>query len=60
MNESSVELEKLVTAEVGIQILMIQLKKAMTGGKHGAISISLSLQLPSYCCGCNYIRHTIL
>lgn len=33
MNESSAELEKLVTAEEGIHILIIQLKNAKVGGK---------------------------
>ena len=40
MNESSAVLEKLVTAKVGIQILVIQLKNAKAGGKHQAISTS--------------------
>lgn len=38
MNESLAELGKLVTAEVGIQVLMIQLKNAKAGRKHWVIS----------------------
>lgn len=33
MNESSAELKKLVTAEMGIQIIMIQLRNAKAGVK---------------------------
>lgn len=52
--------KKLVTAEMGIQILMIQLRNAKAGVKRWAISTSVSLWLASHYRGCNYIRYTIL